>query len=111
MFEYTLYEDLAAEIEIPRVGITSRPVFKSDRLRAVLFGFAEGEEMSEHTAAVPAIAQVLEGEATMTFEEEERKLHAGAWVLMDAHLPHSVVANQPLKLMLYLLRAPKPSGD
>ncbi|MCV3262804.1 hypothetical protein OGZ01_06610 [Vibrio harveyi] len=57
MFEYTLYEDLASEVDIPKAGITSCPVYKSERLRGVIFGFAEGEEMSEHTAAVPAIAQ------------------------------------------------------
>ncbi|EOX3946394.1 cupin, partial [Vibrio alginolyticus] len=32
---------------------------------------------------------------------------AGAWLLMDAHLPHSIIAKTPLKLMLYLLREPK----
>ncbi len=107
MFEYTLYEDLAGQVDIPKAGITSCPVYKSKRLRGVIFGFAEGEEMSEHTAAVPAIAQILEGECTFTFEEESKELKAGAWVHMDAHLPHSVTAKTPLKLMLYLLREPK----
>jgi len=106
MFEYTLFENLPDEVEIPKAGITSRPIYKSDRLRAVIFGFAEGEELTEHTASVPAIAQVLEGDATMTFESETKELNTGAWVLMDAHLPHSVYAKTPLKLMLYLLREP-----
>lgn len=107
MFEYTLYEDLASEVDIPKAGITSCPVYKSEWLRGVIFGFAEGEEMSEHTAAVPAIAQILEGECTFTLEEEAKELKAGAWLLMDAHLPHSIIAKTPLKLMLYLLREPK----
>lgn len=107
MFEYTLYEDLASEVDIPKAGITSCPVYKSDRLRGVIFGFADGEEMSEHTAAVPAIAQVLAGECTFTLDKEVKELKVGAWVLMDAHLPHSIVAKTPLKLMLYLLREPK----
>nr|WP_237714190.1 hypothetical protein [Vibrio campbellii] len=63
--------------------------------------------MSEHTAAVPAIAQILEGECTFTLEEEAKELKASAWLLMDAHLPHSIIAKTPLKLMLYLLREPK----
>ncbi|MDC5805579.1 cupin domain-containing protein [Vibrio europaeus] len=107
MFEYTYYENLADTVDIPKAGITSRPVFKSDRLRAVIFGFAQDEEMSEHTAAVPAIAQIIEGECTFTLENEAKEMKAGAWVLMDAHLPHSIVALTPLKLMLYLLREPK----
>ncbi|MCG9230162.1 cupin domain-containing protein [Vibrio diabolicus] len=104
MFEYTLYEDLASEVDIPNAGITSRPVYKGERMRAVMFGFAQGEEMTEHTASVPAIAQILEGECIFTLENEAKSLKAGAWLLMDAHLPHSVVAQTPLKLMLYLLR-------
>lgn len=107
MFEYTYYENLADTVDIPKAGITSRPVFKSDRLRAVIFGFAQDEEMSEHTAAVPAIAQIIEGECTFTLENEAKEMKAGAWVLMDSHLPHSLVAHTPLKLMLYLLREPK----
>ncbi|WP_070967607.1 cupin domain-containing protein [Vibrio sonorensis] len=107
MFEYTYYEDLAETVDIPKAGITSRPVYKSDRLRAVIFGFAEGEEMSEHTASVPAIAQIVEGECIFTLDNEEKEMKAGGWVHMDAHLPHSIIAKTPLKLMLYLLREPK----
>ncbi|PSW17253.1 cupin domain-containing protein [Photobacterium sanctipauli] len=107
MFEYTLYEDLANEVDIPKAGITSCPVYKSERLRGVIFGFASNEEMTEHTASVPAIAQVLEGECTFTLNQEPKTLKTGAWVHMDAHLPHSIIAKTPLKLMLYLLREPK----
>ena len=106
MFDYKLYENLPDEVEIPKAGITSRPIYKSDRLRAVIFGFAEGEEMTEHTAAVPAVAQILEGNCIFTFEDEAKELSTGAWVHMDAHLPHSIIAKSPLKLMLYLLRSP-----
>lgn len=111
MFEYTLYENLAEQVDIPKAGITSCPVYKSDRLRGVIFGFAAGEEMSEHTAAVPAIAQILEGECTFTFDQESKQLKAGAWVHMDAHLPHSIIAKTPLKLMLYLLRQPQKQNQ
>lgn len=102
MFEYTYYDDLSETVDIPKVGITSRPVYKSDRMRAVIFGFAAGEEMSEHTAAVPAIAQIIEGECTFTLECETKEMKAGAWVVMDAHFSHSIIAHTPLKLMLYL---------
>jgi len=107
MFEFTFYENLAEEVEIPKAGITSRSVYKSDRLKAVIFGFAEGEEMSEHTASVPAIVQILKGDATLTFESEVKEVSAGAWVHMDAHLPHSVTAKTPLVILVYLLREPK----
>lgn len=40
MFEYTLYEDLTCEVDIPKAGITSCPVYKSERLRGVIFGLS-----------------------------------------------------------------------
>ncbi len=105
--EFTLYENLAEQVEIPKAGITSRSVYKSNHLKSVIFGFAEGEELSEHTASVPAIVQILKGDATLTFESEVKQLTAGAWVHMDAHLPHSVLAKTELVIMVYLLREPK----
>lgn len=104
MFEYTLFENLSEEMQIPPVGITSHSAYRDKRLNAVIFGFAEGEELSEHTASVPAIIQILQGEATLTFESTVKEVKAGAWVHMDAHLPHSVFAKTPLIIMVYLLR-------
>jgi hypothetical protein len=50
MSEYTLFLDLAKEVQPPDRGILSRTLFSDDRLKTVLFGFAQGEGLSEHTA-------------------------------------------------------------
>ena len=47
MTPYTHINDLAKEVQPPDKGILSRTVFNDDRLKAVLFGFAKGEELSE----------------------------------------------------------------
>ncbi|AWK83951.1 TPA: cupin domain-containing protein [Photobacterium damselae] len=104
MFNYTFYENLLEEIEIPRVGITSRPLYQGDKVRAVIFGFAENEEMTEHTASSPAIVQVLEGECIFTFDQEPRTMTPGSWAIMDAKMPHSIQATKPLKFLLHLLK-------
>jgi quercetin dioxygenase-like cupin family protein len=39
-------------------------LYNDDRLKAVAFGFAQGEELSEHTASMPAILHFLLREAT-----------------------------------------------
>ena len=63
MSEYTHVLDLAQEVQPPDKGILSRTLFSDDRLKAVAFGFAQGEELSEHTASMPAVLQFLRGEA------------------------------------------------
>ena len=42
---YTHFSDLAKEVQPPDKGILSRTLFNDDRLKAVLFGFAQGEEL------------------------------------------------------------------
>jgi hypothetical protein len=43
---YTHFSHLAKEVQPPDKGIRSRTLFNDDRLKTVLFGFAEGEELS-----------------------------------------------------------------
>jgi hypothetical protein len=48
---YTHFSDLAKEVQPPGKGTLSRTLFSDDRLKAVAFGFAQGEELSEHRLA------------------------------------------------------------
>ncbi|MCW5941467.1 MAG: cupin domain-containing protein [Fimbriimonadaceae bacterium] len=99
--------DLLNEITIPEHGITSRALYSDEHTRAVIFGFDQGEELSEHTASMDAILHVLQGEATLTLGGETREAKAGSWVHMEANLPHSVVAKTPLVILLTLLKTTK----
>lgn len=60
---YTHILDLAKEAERPAESILSRTVFQDDRIKAVVFGFGQGQELSEHTAAKPAMLYFVKGEA------------------------------------------------
>ena len=44
--------------EPPEDGILSRTLFNDDRVKAVVFGFGKGEELSEHTASTAARTRV-----------------------------------------------------
>jgi quercetin dioxygenase-like cupin family protein len=101
---YTHFADLAAEVEPPADGTLSRTLYQDDRLKVVLFGFAAGQELSEHTASTPAIMQFLSGEADVTLGAERVSAKAGTWIHMAAQLPHSIVAKSPLVMLLLLLK-------
>ena len=47
----------------PDKGILSHTLLSDDRLKAVLFSFTQGEELSEHTASMPPGPHFLQGES------------------------------------------------
>ncbi len=103
---YFYLPDLTAQVgEVPADSILSRTLFSSDRVKVVLFGFAAGQELSEHTASMPAILHVLSGTARLTLGGDTRSAGPGTWVHMPAWLKHSVYAETPVVLLLLLLKA------
>jgi quercetin dioxygenase-like cupin family protein len=96
--------DLRAPVETPGDGIVSRAIYSDDDVRVVHFSFAAGQQLSDHTAAVPVILEVVEGKATITVGDEVIEGRAGTWMHLPASTPHSVVAGTPLVLLLTLLK-------
>jgi len=101
---YTHILNLAKEVEPPADGILSRTVFQDDRIKAVVFGFGQGQELSEHTAAKPAMLFFVKGEATVGLGEDMQEAQVGTWVHMPAGLKHSIKAKAPVVMLLVLLK-------
>ncbi len=111
---YTFFADLATEAPIPARGILSQTLSDENGIEFSLFGFAAGEQLSEHTSARPAIIHILEGEGELTAGEDSFPAGPGTWLRMDPNLKHSLVARTPMRMALYLLpkqAASKPAGD
>lgn len=103
MPNYVAIENLLNELEIPKDGTLSRTLHRDDHVKIVLFGFAGGQELSQHTASVPAIIEILSGEARVTLDGEEKELSRGSWVFMEANLPHAVYAKSDVVMLLTML--------
>jgi len=100
---YLYIDDLAAQIpELQPDSIISRTVYTDDQIKVILFAFAPGQELSEHTASVPATLHFLEGEAQLILGEDEHEAMPGTWVHMPARLPHSVYAKSLVKMLLIM---------
>lgn len=107
----TWLHDLAAEVAVPEDGTMSRTLYQDAGLKVVLFGFAAGQELSEHTAAVPAVLHFVRGEARVTLGAEVVEARPNTWVHMPARLPHSISATTPVVMLLLLLKgAPTDAG-
>ncbi|MEI8166167.1 MAG: cupin domain-containing protein [Chloroflexales bacterium] len=103
--DFTALIDLAAQVTIPADGTLSRTIFQDAQVKAILFGFAAGQELSEHTASTAAILHVVQGEARITLGTEVLAARPNTWVYMPPQLPHSIVALTPVVLLLLLLKS------
>lgn len=102
---FVFHQDLATLVgDIPDESIVSRQVVNDELVKVTLFGFAAGQELSEHTASKPAILQVVTGEGTFGLGAEVMEVGPGSWVHMAPHLPHTVTARTPLVLLLTMLK-------
>ena len=102
---YSYFENLTAELpEISPDSIVSRTLYEDEQHKAILFGFAAGQELSEHTASQTALLYFVQGSAQLTLGEDERHASTGTWVRMAPRLPHSVLAETELVMMLILLK-------
>jgi quercetin dioxygenase-like cupin family protein len=96
--------NLLEAVTPPADGIISRTVYQDDRLKAVMFGFGMGQELSEHTSSKPAIMHFLSGEAAVTLGGEPVDARPGTWIPMPAGLAHSISAKSPTVMLLLLLK-------
>lgn len=100
------FADLPAELP-PLVDgtIISRTFYEDKMLKAVLFGFGKGEELSEHTSARAAVIHILQGAPMITLGEERFLAQPGTWIHMQPKLPHSIRAEDgPVVMLLYMYR-------
>jgi len=106
---HTFFPNLMAEAPVPARGIHSQTLSDEAGVELVLFAFAAGEQLSEHTSARPAIIHILSGEGDLSVGDDAYAATAGTWVRMPADTKHSVAARTPLIMALYLLSREDPS--
>ena len=101
---YMHVSDLAGQVEPPEDGILSRTPYNDERIKAVLFGSGAGQELSEHTASMPAILQFLTGEASLILGDDALDARPGTFVHMAAGLRHAIRVKVPTVMLLRLLK-------
>jgi quercetin dioxygenase-like cupin family protein len=103
--DFTVLDNLSQQIEeIPPDSILSQTLHDDADVKVTLFGFAPGQELTEHTAGHPVVLLFLRGKGTLELADEPHGVGPGSWVHMPAHLPHSVHADTELVFVLHLLK-------
>jgi len=93
---------LADETRFAPNGIVSRTLLRTENTRVVLFGFAEGQELTEHTSTQHATIQVLSGEGEFSLAGKPHNLKSGDLLYMPPNLPHAVKATSEFSMLLTL---------
>jgi quercetin dioxygenase-like cupin family protein len=96
--------DLLAEARMPEKGILSQTLYTDEQVKVVLFHFAEGNELSAHTAPMPATLHFLQGRGRLTLGTETMTVGAGSFAHMTPNLPHAIVAEEPLIMILVMVK-------
>jgi quercetin dioxygenase-like cupin family protein len=96
---------LAQETQFAPNGIVSRTLLRTPTARAVLFGFAEGQELTEHTSTQRALIQVLSGECEFSLAGKAHTLKSGDFLHMPPNVPHAVRATTQFSMLLILFKA------
>jgi quercetin dioxygenase-like cupin family protein len=102
---YTLVADLAKHQDMPADGILTRTIHADENVKVVLFTFSARQELSEHTASMPAILQFVQGEAELGLGEDKIEARPGTWVHMPALTKHSIRTKSPVTMLLTLVKA------
>jgi len=107
MSNYIFVEDLRDHAPLPENGILSRAIQADDRSKVIQFSFAPGQELSAHTAPMPAIIYIAKGEATLRLGDDTREVSEGALAYMPALLEHGIHAKTEVVMLLVMLKAAK----
>lgn len=99
---------LADETKFAPNGIVSRTILRTANSRVVLFGFSEGQELTEHTSTQHATIQILSGECEFSLAGKPNVVKAGDLIYMPPNLPHAVKATTAFSMLLTFSKPESP---
>lgn len=103
---------IATETVYAEHGVVSRTLLATSATRVVLFAFAEGQSLSEHSTPRVALVQVLSGRCEFIVNGETHLLSPGDLLHMPSGAPHSVRALERFSMLLTLSKAdPTATGS
>lgn len=92
---HTAARELAAEQARTNAPLASHLLLKADQLRVVLFSFALGAELADHTAPGPVAIQVVSGRVEVTTDAKKTVMGPGGVLFLPPHLRHALLAGEP----------------
>jgi len=96
---------VAELIDYQEGAVVSREIIRKDTGTVTIFAFDRGQGLSEHTAPFDALVQVIDGVAEITISGKRHVLGAGDMIIMPADKPHALMAREPFKMVLTMIKS------
>ena len=100
--DQVIQTSLATETVFTENGVVSRTLFANAVTRIVLFAFAAGQSLSEHSTPRAAIVQILSGRCEFDVNGKTHLLASGDLLHMPPGAPHAVRASEKFSMLLTL---------
>jgi quercetin dioxygenase-like cupin family protein len=95
---------LATETVFADNGVVSRTLFATPNTRVVLFAFAEGQTLSEHSTPRDVLVQMLSGRCEFCVNGQPHVLVAGDLLHLPPGAAHAVNALEKFSMLLTLAK-------
>jgi quercetin dioxygenase-like cupin family protein len=102
--EQPVVADLRAMIDVADNGIVSKSIVENEHHKIIHFTFASGQELSEHTASVPATIEIIDGQGSVVLDGVAHEARPGMLFYMPAEMRHAVQAAGDLAMLLTMFR-------
>jgi quercetin dioxygenase-like cupin family protein len=86
-------------------AIVSKTIIKKTTGNITLMSFDSGEELAEKTSPFDTFAQIIEGSAEITINKKVHLLQWGEGIIIPAHAPNRIKANQRFKMILTIIKS------
>jgi len=103
---YIFVDDLHEHTPLPENGILSRTLHNDDRSKVIQFCFAPGQELSAHTAPMPALVYFVKGEGTLKLGDDVKEVKEGSFAYMTPLLEHGIKAKGEVVMLLVMMKNP-----
>ena len=107
-FETSRIFNLIQSVDYASDSIVSKTILKKENGNITLFSFDKGQQLSEHTAPFDAMVIIQDGTADIIINKKRNTLKKGEMIIMPANIPHAVEAIEKFKMLLIMIKDPKP---
>lgn len=98
-------QNVNQKIQFQDGSVVSKEIINRPTGTITLFAFAKNQGLSEHTAPYDALAIITEGIAQITVSGVKHEVKVGEMLLMPANAPHELMAIEPFKMMLIMIKS------
>jgi quercetin dioxygenase-like cupin family protein len=92
-------------IEYEPHSVVSKSIINKTTGNVNVMSFDNGEALTEKIIPFDAFAQIIDGRAEIVIDGESHLLNTGESIVIPAHTPNTVIANEQFKMILTIIKS------